>query len=140
MGPVEIIEKARAAGLRFRLNEGSLRLLGPKTAEPIVREIQKNKNAVIGALMAEVDRLDGETAGLVRWFQDEGQHLIPDEPFQLTRWIRITRPAKFREYTLFQISLGPEGRNWRHGHLRGDLLLLKEKLLPTQDHQPKETR
>ncbi len=140
MGPVEIIEKARAAGLRFRLNGGSLRLRGPKTAEPIVREIQKNKSAVIGALMAEADRLDGETADLVRWFVETGQHLIPDQPFQLTRWISITRPARFKEYLLFQISLGSEGRTWRHGHLKDNLLLLKEKLLPDQDQQPRETR
>jgi len=71
---------------------------------------------------------DQEIDALVKWFIDEGQHLIPVHPFQLTKWIRITKPDGFREALLFQISLGPAWITNRNGKLQEDLQILKTRL------------
>jgi hypothetical protein len=140
MDVLTLLRSAETSGLTVTVEGDSLRVRGPISATPIVREIQNNKAAVIGALKAETYRLNDETATLVEWFQEEGQRLIPDGPFHVTKWITVTNPARFREHLLFIISLGPASVNWRHGHLKDNLRLLKEKLLPAQDQQPEETR
>lgn len=84
----------------------------------------KNKNVAIGTAWAETSRSIDETAALVGWFLHEGQHLIPDDPFQLTKLITVSNPARFKEHLLFTISRGPDGLNWNHGHLRDNLHIL----------------
>ena len=71
---------------------------------------------------------DPETESLVRWFLDEGQHLLPSEPFRLTRNIRVTNPARFKEHLHFCISQGPEGFHYRNGYLKRDLRWLRKTL------------
>lgn len=72
---------------------------------------------------------DQKTVALVRWFIDEGQHLIPAEPFQLTKWITITKPDRFKEAMLFDISMGPDGLRSRIGSLQENLRRIKERLM-----------
>jgi hypothetical protein len=71
---------------------------------------------------------DPEIAALIRWFIDDGQHRIPDEPFQLCPWIEVTNPNRFKEALLFDISMGTDGSRYRCGGLTDDLRRLKEKL------------
>jgi len=49
-----------------------------------------------------------ETAVLIQWFLEDGQHRLPVIPLQLTPWLRIVDPARFKEAIHFGISVGPE--------------------------------
>lgn len=74
-------------------------------------------------------QLESATDDLARWFLDEGQHFLPYEPFQLTHYIRVTNPARFKERLLYQISRGPEGLHYRRGDLARELRWLKKVLV-----------
>lgn len=128
MDALRTIEKARLAGLVIDVDGDTLHLRGPKSAEPIVREIQENKDAVLSTLKSEVNQCNDETFALVTWFREEGQHLIPSESFKLTRWITVTKPEKFKESLLSEISRGSQGLRWRRGLLLQDLRFLKKAL------------
>ena len=74
-----------------------------------------------------------EAADLIRWFINEGQHLIPAEPFRLCPWIEITNPKRFGKYLRFTIGLGPDFVTNKNGKLTEDLRMLKGKLTSGSD-------
>ena len=69
-----------------------------------------------------------EVEPLVNWFLDEGQHILPAEPFMLTSWIKVTNPERFRESIKFDISCGPDGPRNRYGAVEADLRRLHDLL------------
>lgn len=68
-----------------------------------------------------------ETAELIHWFIEEGQHRIPTKPFHLAPWMEVVDPEEFKKSLHFYISLGPDWITNRNGKLHEDLRLLKEK-------------
>jgi len=132
MDGVGLLCDAKAAGLTVRAEGDRLKIQGPQEAEPLALRLLEHKRDVMKALQMLEEPTppswDQETKVLIDWFTETGQHLIPLDPFQLTKWIRITMPSRFREALLFEISMGPDGLRSRIGALQSDLRLLKEKL------------
>jgi len=71
------------------------------------------------------DTWDESSKPLIKWFLEEGQHLIPDEPFRLTSWQFISDPRLFKKAIFFGISVGPDKVGLRHGTFADDLKRLK---------------
>ena len=149
MDVLTLLRAAEASGLTITVEADRVWIRGPKAAEPIVRELMAKKALVIQELTETIapntETQDSETAELVTWILEDGQHLIPDEPFHLGRFIRITNPARFKEHLLYQISLGPDGFHYRRGYLARDLRWLKKvlpeaELLPDTQGEHKERR
>ena len=125
MDTLILLERAEAAGLVVTDRGHQIHIRGPKRAEPLVQQLIKNKHAVLVALKERAG-WDRETASLIQWFLDEGQHRFPVEPFRLSPWQLIVNPHLFKESILFGISMGPEKIHILHGTITADLRRLKE--------------
>ena len=130
MDVITLLRTAQDAGLKIKAEGDTVRVRGPKRAEPIVRCIMAMKSQVLRELMKSKSSVsstwDSETARLIQWFLEEGQHRIPTKPFQLTRWQRVVDPALFMESIHFGISIGPDKVNLWRGTFQADLKRLKE--------------
>ena len=125
MDTVNLLHSAEAAGLVVTDRGHQIHIRGPKSAEPIVRQLIENKHVVLIALKQQAG-WDREAANLIVWFLDEGRYQIPSEPFQLSPWQRIVGPGIFIKAILFDISLGPSTPKNLYGALTADLQRLKE--------------
>jgi len=136
MDTLTLLRSAEAAGLTVEVEGDTLRVRGPKSAEPVVREIMANKAAVLAELEKDAapkaPDWPPDTADLIGWFFAEGQHHLPPAPFRLCPWITVTDSPGFKESLLFQISLGPDFLTNKNGKLQEDLRMLKAKISP--DH------
>ena len=56
MDGVELLESARAAGLEVHLDGDRLVIRGPKTAEPIARQLLRTKTVVLEAIQGRPDQ------------------------------------------------------------------------------------
>ena len=127
-----LLKEAQAAGLKIEAIGNTLRIRGPKRAEPIARQLLKNKQAVLAELKRDTDVTlevpcwDPETAALIHWFLNEGQHRIPRKPFLLYSWARVVDQTKFIDSLLFDIAWGPSNPRNLYGALIADLKRLKE--------------
>jgi len=127
-----LLREAKSAGLKITVDGTTLKIRGPKKAESVAQQLIVNKAVVldhlnrIEELNAGVARWDLESAPLIKWFTEKGQHLIPDEPFQLSPWQKIVDPRLFKEAIFFGISVGPDKVGLRHGTFADDLKRLKE--------------
>jgi len=139
MDAVTLIEEAQAIGLSIEVDGDHLHVRGPKEAGHIVHQLRANKVAVLAVLREK--KIPPTTAWppadteIVRWFHDEGQHLIPAEPFQLTSYIKVVDPAKFREALLFEITWGPDHPRARTGALHAELQRLRKYLSDRPDNE-----
>jgi len=117
----------------IRENKAALMTELKRTNKPY-QEINRHKrhncltkpNSEINKMPPPKQCWNPETASLIQWFLEEGQHLIPDEPFQLSPWQKISNPKLFKEAIFFGISIGPEQTKLRHGTFTADLRRLKE--------------
>jgi len=140
MDGVTLLQNARTAGLSIEVKGDLLRIRGPKRAASVARELLKNKSAVLKVIGRKETSAcwSAESNELIDWFIDEGQYLIPDSSFRLCPWIEVTNPARFREYLLFSISLGPEFITNKNGKLREDLRMLNRKLVSGSNREIQE--
>jgi len=132
MDGIGLLCDAKAAGLTVEADGDVLRIRGPRNAESIARRLLENKGTVLEAIRTQqrppIPCWAVEDDELVRWFLEKGQHLIPSDPFQLTKWLKITKPDRFKECLLFDISMGPDGARSRTGALQENLRFLKDQL------------
>lgn len=125
MDVLTLLHTATAAGLKISDLGDQLRIRGPKAAEPVVHQLMVHKHDILVELKKRAG-WNPETAELIVWFLDEGQHRIPDEPFNFTPWKHCVDPKRCMESILFDISLEPGKTRLRHGTFRADLRRLKE--------------
>ena len=151
--PMPLRDRLAAAGVTLTAEGDRLAYEGPESAltEELVAEIRRLKAGLMFAIeeersgplssdtgAGELERRYPNTAILIRWFLEEGQHLVPNDPFQLTEHIEVTNPARFKKRLLYCISRGPEGFHYRRGLLARDLLWLRKLLVksgPTLTHE-----
>jgi len=126
-----LLQKAADARLKVYQEGSLLKVSGQKGAEAIALQLIENKEAVLEAL----NGWDAETALLVRWFINEGQHLLPDEPFELYSSTEVENIEKFRKWMLLDISQGPGGPRNINGVLKEDLIQLKELFGENHDRE-----
>lgn len=125
MDILALLRSAESAGLKLTDLGRDLRVRGPKRAESLVRQLQENKRAILIVLKQEAS-WDSETAELIQWFVDEGQHCLPSKAFRLTPWQGIPDPDRFKQTLLHTLSLKPDKAQLQHGTLIADLLRLKQ--------------
>lgn len=116
MDILALLQSAKVAGLKVTDLGHQLQIRGPKSAESIVRQLMAKKHDISIELKKQAG-WDPETAGLIQWYFDEGQWRLPTKSYDLTPWIRVIDPEKFKKALLGDISAGPSGPRNKFGAL-----------------------